>query len=135
MYLIDDHYCFACGKNNQSGLKLTFSFSQGKTISEFNLTRNFQGYKEIIHGGIVSTILDEAMIHAAMAEGFSPVTAEMHVRFRKPLRANQYAIVEAQLTRKDKRIVEARAVILDKTSREILAEGNAKMLLLKEYPT
>lgn len=129
---LDDHYCFVCGKNNETGLKLSFSSSQGKTVSEFSLQRNFQGYKEIIHGGIISAILDEAMIQAAMAEGLSPVTVEMSVRFRHPLHAAQAAIVEAELTRKDKRIIEARATILDKASREVLASATGKMLPLKK---
>ncbi len=132
--MIDDGFCFVCGKNNNGGLKLSFSSSRGKTTSEFTLSRNFQGYKEIIHGGIVSAILDEAMIHAATAEDLSPVTAEMQVRFKQPLHADQTAIVEAELTRRDRRIIEAKSRIIDKTSHEVLAEATAKMLHFKEYP-
>ena len=98
MTIIDDGLCFVCGKANEHGLKLAFHSVKGSTCSEFVLQNNFQGYKNIIHGGVIAAILDEAMIHAAMAEGHSPVSAEITVRFKQPLLVGQPAIVEAMLS-------------------------------------
>jgi uncharacterized protein (TIGR00369 family) len=134
MNTIDDGLCFVCGKANEHGLKLTFHSSKGTTLSEFVLPKNFQGYKNIIHGGIVSAILDEAMIHAAMAGGHSPVSAEITVRFKQPLSAGQPAIVEAVLTQSGPRIVKAHARISDKASGLLIAEATGKMIPLKKYP-
>jgi uncharacterized protein (TIGR00369 family) len=134
MELIDDQSCFACGKDNENGLKLSFSTAQGKTVSEFSLHKRFQGYKSVVHGGIIATILDEAMIHAAMAEGLFPVTAEITVRYKQPLFVERPLVVEAELTGKGSRIVETRAHISDKTSGAICAEATAKLVPLKQYP-
>jgi uncharacterized protein (TIGR00369 family) len=134
MELIDDQSCFACGKNNDNGLKLSFSTANGKTVSEFSLHEHFQGYKGVVHGGIVATILDEAMIHAAMAEGLFPVTAEITVRYKHPLFVERPLIVDAELTSKGSRIVEAHAQIADKASGTICAEATAKLIPLKQYP-
>jgi uncharacterized protein (TIGR00369 family) len=134
MTIIDDGLCFVCGKANEHGLKLAFQSAKGTTFSEFVLQSNFQGYKNIIHGGVIAAVLDEAMIHAAVAEGHSPVTAEITVRFKQPLSAGQPAIVEAMLTQSGPRIIKARSRISDKTSGVLIAEATGKMIPLKEYP-
>lgn len=132
--MIDDGLCFVCGKDNKSGLRLSFKNENGKSVSEFALHNNFQGYKNIIHGGIVTAILDEAMIHAATAGGLNPVTAELTVRFKHPLYAGRDAVVEAELTRNETRIVEAHSRIIEKASGIVIAEATAKMIPLKKYP-
>jgi uncharacterized protein (TIGR00369 family) len=134
MNTIDDGLCFVCGKDNKSGLRLSFRTENGISVSEFVLQKHFQGYKNIIHGGILCAILDEAMIHAATAEGLNPVTAEITVRFKQPLYADRDAIVEAELTRNETRIVEAHSRITEKATGIIIAEATAKMIPLKRYP-
>jgi uncharacterized protein (TIGR00369 family) len=134
MNIVDEGLCFVCGKANEHGLKLEFQSANGKTSSEFILPKDFQGYKNIIHGGIIATILDEAMIYAAMADGHSPVSAEITVRFKQPLSAGQPAIVEAVLTQSGPKIIKAHARISDKTSGVVIAEATGKMIPLKKYP-
>ncbi|HMK61117.1 MAG TPA: PaaI family thioesterase [Dissulfurispiraceae bacterium] len=134
MAIIDDGQCFVCGKNNKNGLQLSFTSSGGKSLSEFTLKSNFQGYKNIIHGGLITAILDEAMIYAAMSEKCNPVTAEITVRFKHPLSAGQAATVEAELTRKTDRLVEAKARITELISGTLVAEATSKMIPLKKYP-
>ena len=134
MELIDDQNCFACGRDNEFGLKLSFNTDKGKTFSEFSLHKRFQGYKGVVHGGIIATILDEAMVHAAMAAGLYPVTAEITVRYKKPLFVERPLIVEAELTANGFRIAETRAFISDRESGAICAEATAKLIPLKQYP-
>jgi uncharacterized protein (TIGR00369 family) len=134
MNIVDESLCFVCGKANERGLKLAFHSANGTTLSEFALPNDFQGYKNIIHGGVIAAILDEAMIQAAMAEGHKPVTAEITVRFKQPLSAGRTAIVEAVLTQNGPRIIKARSHISDKTSGVLIAEATGKMIPLKAYP-
>lgn len=131
MKLEDDNYCFACGKENQCGLKLSFNYSNGKLISEFTPSNIYQGYKGITHGGIITTVLDEAMIQAAIAEGLMPVTAEINVRFKMPLLANETAIAEAEITKKGSRLIEARSRLVKASDSKIIAEASAKLILSK----
>jgi uncharacterized protein (TIGR00369 family) len=134
MKIIDEGGCFVCGKDNEHGLRLSFTTENGQTVSEFTLQKYFQGYQNIIHGGIIAAILDEAMIQAAMAEDLKPVTAEITVRFKHPLSACRPAIVEAELTQNGPRLIEARSRISDKTSGTLIAEATAKMIPLNNYP-
>ncbi len=125
--LEDDGYCFACGQKNLQGLSLQFSITDGKASAEFILQKIHQGYKDIVHGGIISTILDESMIKAVLAEGINALTAEITVRFRNPLMVGEMAVVEAEITKIGSRLIETAARI-KKIDSTIIAEAHAKLL-------
>jgi uncharacterized protein (TIGR00369 family) len=123
----DDHYCFVCGEENPSGLHLKFSASKGKIQTEFVPRKIHQGYKNIVHGGIISTLLDEAMVKAALMQGMPAVTVEITVRFRTPLMAGEKVIVEAEIKNTNKKIIETSAV-MKKEDDTVIAEAYAKLL-------
>jgi len=101
--LEDDHHCFVCGEKNHYGLHLKFSIHEGKVLSEFVPQKVHQGYKDIVHGGIISTVLDEAMVKAAIMQGMPAVTVEIGVRFKNPFTVGEMAIVEATITKMNKK--------------------------------
>lgn len=125
--LEDDHYCFVCGEENPSGLHLKFTLLDDKVVSEFVLQKIFQGYKDIVHGGIISAILDEAMVKAARMQGKHAITAEITIRFKNPLMAGEKAVVEAYILRTNKKIIET-AAIIKKSDNTPVAEAHAKLL-------
>jgi uncharacterized protein (TIGR00369 family) len=129
--LEDDSHCFACGKENHCGLKLSFQYSDGRLTTEFIPSKIYQGYKDITHGGIITTVLDEAMIQAAIAEGLMPVTAEINVRFKRPLMVNEKTIAEAEIIKKSSRLIEARSRLLTVSDGMVIAEASAKLILSK----
>ncbi|MGE5237678.1 MAG: PaaI family thioesterase [Chloroflexota bacterium] len=124
----DNDNCFVCGKNNPCGVAATFSRAGGKVSAEFVLARRFQGYADIAHGGVITALLDEAMIQAALSEGITAVTAEIRVRFKTPLRVEEAAVVEAQLIAQGNRLIEASSRILRRTDRRVVAEASAKLI-------
>jgi len=129
--LEDDNYCFACGRENPCGLKLSFHYSGGKLTTEFTPVKMHQGYKDLTHGGVITTVLDEAMIQAAIAEGIKPVTAEMTMRFKNPLMAGEETVVNAEITKKGAKLIEARSSMSKKKDGTVIAEAHAKLIPLK----
>jgi uncharacterized protein (TIGR00369 family) len=130
MKLIDDNYCFVCGKKNPIGLKLDFSFD-GKTITtEFVPQKEHQGYFNIVHGGIISTLLDEAMVKLAIEMGMPAVTAHMDIRLRKALNVGKKITVQAEILRDTKKILEvyAKAVTEDNV---IVANATGKLMKIE----
>ena len=127
LYLEDDGYCFACGEKNQSGLKLFFRIEDARVFSEFIPQKHHQGFKGIVHGGIISAILDEAMVKAVLSKGISAVTAEITVRLKKPLVIGSRVFIDAEINKLGNRLIEASSHIkaFDKT---IIAEARAKLL-------
>lgn len=77
--------CFVCGQRNQIGLKARFFWDGEKAFCDVTADEMYAGYKNIFHGGIVATLLDEVMIKALLAEEVFAVTAEITVRFKKPV--------------------------------------------------
>ncbi|MEW6213623.1 MAG: PaaI family thioesterase [Nitrospirota bacterium] len=125
--LEDDNYCFVCGEKNPNGLRLNFSLHDRKALAEFVPQKIHQGYKDIVHGGIISTLIDEAMVKAALMQGILAITAEITVRFKNPLMVGERAIIEASIIKMNKRIIETSARI-KKTDNTLIAEGYAKLL-------
>jgi uncharacterized protein (TIGR00369 family) len=121
MELIDDGFCFVCGPKNPIGLKLDFSFDgQTKTITtEFTPRKEHQGYFNIIHGGIIATLLDEAMVKLAIALDMPSVTAQMDVRLKKALKVGDKITISAEILKETRKTLEAYAKAV--TSDGILA--------------
>ena len=128
LLLEDDNHCFVCGTLNAGGINLGFSFREDRAFAEFALSKSFQGYKDIVHGGIITAILDEAMIKAVLAMGIQAVTAQITVRFTNPLFIGEKASVEAGIVKSGRKLVEAAASIKGKDSR-IIAEAEGKLLI------
>src|SRR4030065_1825596 len=127
MNLEDDGYCFVCGPKNPIGLKLNFHFN-GKTIkTEFIPKKEHQGYLDIVHGGIISTLLDEAMVKLALAMDIPVVTAQMEIRLKKPLEVGEKIIVEAEILHNTKKLLEAyaKAVTMNNV---LIADAKGKLV-------
>jgi hypothetical protein len=70
-------YCWICGERNKGGLRLKFDLNKtAKTLqTSFIPTETYQGYNGIVHGGILSALLDEAMAKLAFELGYNAITA------------------------------------------------------------
>lgn len=74
--------CFACGIDNHGGLHLRFSEDeQGGVAAVWQPSAEYQSYPDRVHGGIIATLLDCAIVHALCAKGILGVTAELSVRY------------------------------------------------------
>jgi acyl-coenzyme A thioesterase PaaI-like protein len=83
--LTDSHHdCFACGIGNKTGLSLHFKTdSNGMAAAVWQPSDTFQSYPDRLHGGVIATLLDSAIVHALFAKGIAGVTAEMTIRYLK----------------------------------------------------
>jgi len=81
--------CFVCGDCNRHGLQAKFFYDGGKAFTDVIATEAFEGYRGIYHGGIISTLLDEVMIKSLLAEDVIAVTAELTVRYHRPVETGQ----------------------------------------------
>lgn len=128
--LQDDDYCFVCGKKNQCGLGLSFSYENGKITSKFEPAKTYQGYKDIIHGGIIAAVLDESMIQAALKEEIMPLTAEITVRFKQPLYVNEETVIKAEIIERKPRLIKAHSLLIKRSDGTVIAEASAKLVPL-----
>jgi len=115
--IITTDMCFGCGKNNPLSLKLNFKWDGKTAKAKFTPNKFHQGFTGIVHGGVISTILDEAMGQAAYRAGIKCVTGTMLIRFKRPLSVGEPVIVTASVTKQVRRLVEieAKMTLLDGT--------------------
>jgi uncharacterized protein (TIGR00369 family) len=90
--------CFACGGENLSGLRLHFvSLGDDEVECEFVASGEFQGYRGVVQGGVVATLLDSAMTNVLLQRGIAARTAEMRIRFRHPVPVGKKVVVRGKL--------------------------------------
>src|SRR5947209_15383993 len=103
------HSCFVCGESNSIGFNLRFH-TDGKIVTARFVPRpEHAGFREVVHGGLIATLLDEVMVWAcAVQTKRFAYCAELNIRFLQPLRPGEPAMVSARLvTNRKNRIFEA----------------------------
>lgn len=125
--LVNDHHCFGCGRLNRHGLQLTFYPNEdGNGVwTRFLPTDAFEGYGGIIHGGILSTILDEVMAWSLYRQQTWAVTGQLTTRFRKPVMVGEAVRAIGTIVNDRGRVIEMRGEIRREADDVVLADGTA----------
>ena len=81
------HQCFGCAQANRHGLHLRFQETPDNAgvASEFRVPRRFEGPPGHVHGGIIATILDEAMGKVNRRKGIVALTRHMSIDYLQPV--------------------------------------------------
>lgn len=122
--------CLVCGRNNPHGLKLYLHVDEqtGHVRVDFIPRQEHVGFEGMIHGGVLATVLDEAMVWAATWRGRRfCVCGELTVRFRQSVHVGQSLIVMAQVDYSRPKLIETTGKILD-TSNSLIATANGKYI-------
>jgi uncharacterized protein (TIGR00369 family) len=125
---LEEGFCFGCGRNNPIGLKLKFKRDGDTVRTEFTPERFHQGWPGLLHGGILGTLLDEAMSNVAYATGNTCLTASINVRIHQPIKVEVPLVITARITRQGKKLIETegRVCLEDGT---VVAESTAKQFV------
>ncbi len=133
--LDDDAYCFCCGADNPIGLKLAFEETeQGGMRTLWTPRKEHQGFKDIVHGGLVATVLDEVMVRLLYLRGIHAVTAGMETKLLRPVRWGRGYRFEGRIVADRRRAVVTEADAFDDESGEPVAWGKATCIRV-EKPT
>lgn len=123
--------CFGCGIANPNGLHLDFFLAaDGTIVCQTTIADSFEGHPGFLHGGIIATLLDEAMSKSVRALGLTAMTRHMEVDYRKPVPSSQPIRIEGHVVRSDGRKHWAEAHILDGEGK-ILAQGKGLFVEVK----
>ena len=125
--------CVVCSSTNKKGLHLESVLAdEGSIISTFQCDEAFEGYPGVLHGGVVSSILDRSMGNCVFALGQAAVTVEMTTRFRHLIAVDQEATVSARITQSSYSMHLMGAEIFQ--AGQVKATAKAKFLSQSELP-
>jgi uncharacterized protein (TIGR00369 family) len=130
------HGCFVCGDSNPIGLRLRFE-TDGKIVqARFVPRAEHAGFRQVVHGGLTATVLDEIMVWAcAVAARRFTFCAEMTVRYHAPIQPGQLVIARGQLVENRRgKLLLASGELRDQ-SETLLAASTGKYVPIKEQQT
>ena len=129
--LEDDHMCYVCGKENRQGLRLHFEHPEkGRLKTTMVFLKHHQGFKNVVHGGMLAMVLDEMMVNLAWKEGIPAVTAELTVRLKKPLKVGEKVYLEGRFEGSKGRLLYASSTAKNDRG-ELVASAKAACIRVK----
>jgi len=126
-----EQYCFGCGRHNPIGLHLVFERDGDDLVAAYEPRGEDAGFPGMMHGGLATLLLDEAMGWAMYADRVFAVTAKMETRYRRPVELGPALIVRARLVSRRGRRMEIEGDIRDEAG-DVLVE--AKGLFMQMDP-
>ena len=127
MDLVDEGMCFVCGQRNPIGLKVDFELDRDnlRIQGQFVPRVEHQGYTGIMHGGLVSTLLDEAMVKLLWDAGIRAVSASLQIKLIRPARVGETIVITGWVDDDRGRIIHTGARLEDLRG-AVLAEATGK---------
>jgi uncharacterized protein (TIGR00369 family) len=128
---IQKNNCFACGDANPNGMHLKFTYDEKRKrcVSHFRLSKRYSGPPGHCHGGIIATILDEAMGKVNRQRQVVALTSQMTVDYLKPVPLNQPLRVESRELHVRGRLHTNTAEILNQND-EVLARSRGRFVAI-----
>ena len=124
-----ENNCFVCGPSNPQGLQLTFRDEDGKAVAECSPAAYLCGWDGVTHGGIVYSLMDDAMANSLALRGDRGFTARCEVRYRAQTPVETPLRLEGWETGRRGRLAMMAARVLNARSGEVLAEAEARFML------
>jgi len=101
-YLPNSTGCFLCGEENPYGVRTRFFVEENEVRGTVVIPKHMNGYKDVVHGGVLAALLDETMGWAATVFGKARlmfVTAELTVRYMRPVPIETEITVRSRLAK------------------------------------
>lgn len=121
---LEGYNCFGCAPSNPIGLRLTFREEGDEVLSEWDPQEQYQGYRDVLHGGIQATLMDEiASWTVYIKVKSSGVTSRAELKYRKAVKVSEGKIfLRSKLVGMRRNLADIEVKLLDGEKR-ICAEG------------
>ncbi len=134
------NFCFACGRDNLHGMHLKFAADEGgkQFVCRFRLSNRYTGPPGHCHGGIIATILDDAMSKMNRLYDAPAATSRMTVEYLRPVPLNKLLQVWSRnVSKRGRRLTHAAEIRDEKgtvlaRSRGVFVIINAKHVFRKK---
>ncbi|MCY0880278.1 MAG: PaaI family thioesterase [Firmicutes bacterium] len=126
-----DNVCFVCGSQG-SGLQVRFSGNRDGVRAETVIGAPYQGFRGVVHGGILAGLVDDAMWHVIhQQDNAFPMTAELTVRYLAPVAIGEPLVIEGRLVSYRPRLMVAEATVANQQG-EVLVRAEGRFMPPRE---
>jgi uncharacterized protein (TIGR00369 family) len=128
---VKKNLCFACGKDNPHGMHLKFFLDRERNhfVSHFRLSKRYTGPPGHCHGGIIATILDDAMSKLSRLRDVIAATSRMTVEYRRPVPLNERLRVESrEISKRGRRLTRVAEIMDEKGA--VLARSRGVFVII-----
>ena len=124
--------CFVCGPDNPIGLRIQFHMHKDICHGSFTQSENHMGYKNVTHGGIVFSLLDDVMANWLFLQNKVAQTAKCDLRYRKPLPINTKVNLEGTCIKQKGKVAFMYGKVISDINDELIAESHAKFMIISD---
>lgn len=125
-----DRFCFVCGSENASSLGVIFQRgADGQSVTTYRARPEHDGWPGMLHGGVLFSLLDDAVGWAARFSGVPTVTAKAEIRYRRNVPTNATLLISARISERG-RLLTADAEATCSETGVVYAELRARLFPL-----
>ena len=129
----EGYNCFGCSPGNLSGLRLRFFEDGDEIVCSWDPEDKFQGWKNVLHGGIQATLMDEIASWLIFVKlGTAGVTYRLNARYRKPVFIDRGNVMLRAVLKETRRNISEIEVTLFDGSGQLCSEGSVEYFLFPE---
>ena len=118
-----------CGQHNPRGLHAHFDVHPIRVVAHWVPATEHVGWQGVVHGGVLASLLDEAMAYTLFGRGIMGMTGRMEIRYRSPARAGKLLQIEARTISENRRVAERRRHD-QRRGGQLVAEANARIVIV-----
>jgi uncharacterized protein (TIGR00369 family) len=124
-------HCYVCDPANPLGLKVKFQLEEGRAAGQFIPQSEHQSFEGVIHGGILSALLDAAMNRVLLFNSIHAKTARLKIRFKKEAKIGETLTVSGEINRVKKAYAFTRGEVRN-SNNDTIAQGEAIFIIQRE---
>ena len=121
--------CFVCGPHNPFGLKVRFRLEGDVCRAEFTPDARHMGYRDVTHGGILFSLLDDVMANWLWLQGLTSFTARADIRYRAELPVGAAVRLEGRCRNRRGRLAQMEGKAIRQDDGSLVAQASGSFMI------
>lgn len=126
----DANKCFVCGPGNPIGLRIEYRMQGDRCRAFFSPGQNHVGFENMVHGGIMYSVLDDVMANWLFLQGARGHTAKCEIRYRQPAAVGARIDLEGWLVKRKGSVAMLEGLAIRASDNEVIADARASFMII-----
>ena len=126
----DANNCFVCGPGNPIGLRIEFRMDDDLCRASFCPGKDYIGYENMVHGGIIYSALDDVMANWLFLQGATAYTAKCEIRYRQPVAVGTRVDLAGWLIKRKGSLALLEGTATRASDNEVVADAKASFMIV-----